>query len=343
MNVKKYSKLPKTDPGLVFDLRDGSFAADLFIAAVSELDFFTWLQDRPSDLGGICSALRLAERPADVMLTLFKSYRLVREENGVFRVTETAAEFLSGGSPWDVGSYVRSLRDRPVCAQMLEVLRTGKPQAWSAKPDGRDWASSMENEDFARSFSNAQNSRGAYLAAGLAKTLDLSRRRKILDIGGSTGIYTAVLLDRFPNLSGTVFEKGPVDRIARANIDDFRMTGRIDVVQGDMFSDQFPPGHDVHLISNVLHDWDVTEVERILRNSYASLEPGGLLVIHDAHLNEVKTGPVSVAEYSVLLMFSTEGKCYSIAELRPILERIGFTKIEFKPTVINRSVITAVK
>jgi len=50
-------------------------------------------------------------------------------------------------------------------------------------------------------------------------------------------------------------------------------------------------------------------------------------MIHDAHLNAEKNGPLPVAEYSVLLMFSTEGKCYSISEMEDMLSETGFSEI----------------
>jgi hypothetical protein len=52
-----------------------------------------------------------------------------------------------------------------------------------------------------------------------------------------------------------------------------------------------------------------------LAASSAALPPGGLLVIHDAHLNADKTGPLPVAAYSALLMSVTEGKCYATSEI----------------------------
>jgi len=84
-------------------------------------------------------------------------------------------------------------------------------------------------------------------------------------------------------------------------------------------------------------------VKIILANSFRSLNPEGRIIIHDAHINKAKTGPVSVAEYSVLLMALSEGKCYSITEMKSLLEEAGFQNIEYKPTVLNRSIITAKK
>ena len=120
------------------------------------------------------------------------------------------------------------------------------------------------------------------------------------------------------------------------------LSGRIGIVAGDMF-DEIPSGYDVHLLSNVLHDWDRDNVERVLVRSFQALQPGGSIAIHDTHINAEKTGPLEVAEYSVLLMYSTEGKCYSISEMNGLLEAAGFVDFQFVSMKCHRSLITARK
>jgi hypothetical protein len=63
---------------------------------------------------------------------------------------------------------------------------------------------------------------------------------------------------------------------------------RVDVVSGDIFKAPLPSGHDVHLWSNVLHDWDEPDVHVLLGKSRDALPSGGLIVIHDAFLNAEK-------------------------------------------------------
>jgi len=226
---------------------------------------------------------------------------------------------------------------------MRKVLFTGRPANWAANKKGKEWKVSMESDDFANSFTAGMNSRGAYLANGLLSAVNLSNYNKILDIGGASGIYSVILLMNYLKLGAAVFEKPPVDKLAEYTINEFGLSDRINVVPGDMFEDEFPAGYDIHLISHVLHDWDIEEVKCILNNSFENLKPGGMVIIHDAHINDTKTGPVSVAEYSVLLMFLSEGKCYSTSEMREILEETGFKNIQYKPTILNRSIITGVK
>jgi len=84
-------------------------------------------------------------------------------------------------------------------------------------------------------------------------------------------------------------------------------------------------------------------VRELLAKSFHSLPPGGQIVIHDAHINATKTGPLPVAAYSALLMTITEGKCYSESEMRDLLEEAGFTDVRYEATVADRSIITAQK
>ena len=93
----------------------------------------------------------------------------------------------------------------------------------------------------------------------------------------------------------------------------------------------------------MLHDWHIPECRAIVKNSYENLSPGGMIILHDAHVNKSKTGPLDVAEYSVLLMVTTEGKCYSVTEMKDLLEATGFKDVQYKPTILNRSIITARK
>lgn len=333
---------PATDPTPLYRMRDGIYGTDLLAAAIAHLDLFTWLADHPATLGAICAHFQLHTRPADVMMTLCTAMGLTTQSGGVFHLTLRAREHLVAGSPWNLAPYYAALKDRPQTLDIIKVLRTGKPANWGSY-DANAWAEAMERPEFAAQFTAAMDCRGVFLGQVLAQKLDLSGRRALLDIGGGSGIYSCCLAARNEHLRAAVFEKPPVDRIAREAIERQGGSERVAVIAGDMFADALPTGFDVHLISNVLHDWDEPQVRAVLAKSYAALEPGGLLVIHDAHLNAEKTGPLPVAQYSVLLMHSSEGKCYSVGEMRAYLTDAGFEWRNFQSTAADRSFIIAEK
>ncbi len=334
---------PLTDPTSIYRVRDGLYADDMLTTALVWLDLFSWLAKTPSDLEGICRAHQLHQRPADVMLTLLVAMGLLERRGSVFHLGDSAREHLIADSPWFLGPYYASLKERPVCKDLLRVLRSGKPANWGSEKDKLDWHKAMETEEFATQFTAAMDCRGVYLSQAAAKLLDLRGRRRLLDIAGGSGIYACSFCAHFPELRATVLEKPPVDGITRRAVAARGFTDRVDVVGGDMLAAPLPGGCDAHLFSNVLHDWDEPVVRELLGRSFAALEPGGLVVIHDAHLNEDKSGPLHVAEYSVMLMHSTEGRCYSVAEMRGYLSDAGFKDATFTPAAAARSVITARK
>jgi ubiquinone/menaquinone biosynthesis C-methylase UbiE len=334
---------PTTDPTEIYRLRDGLYAVDLLGAAIVHFDFFTWLAEHPSEKRAICRELQMVERPTDVMLTLFAALGLVQSKDGVFHVTEMAREHLVKGSPWFIGPYYASLKDRPVLKDYISVLRTGKVANWGSFKDEKDWAKAMEDEAFANNFTAAMDCRGVYLSAAVARKLDCGRCSRLLDVAGGSGIYACSITAKHPHLEAAVFEKPPVDAVARRAIEKRGFQDRVSVIAGDMLNGELPPGFDLHLISNVLHDWDEPVVKQILAKSFRALKPGGMLVVHDAYINESKSGPLPVAKYSALLMHSTEGKCYSLAEMRTYLTEAGFVGMTFQETAVDRGIVTTTK
>jgi predicted O-methyltransferase YrrM len=188
------------------------------------------------------------------------------------------------------------------------------------------------------------NCRGLVLGQALAAALapSLPSRAHLLDVAGGSGIYSAALVAVHADLRATVLEQSPVDAIARREIARHGLSERIDVATGDMFRDPWPAA-DAVLLSNVLHDWDLPEVRRILVRAAESLSPGGLVIIHDAFLDDAKDGPIAVAEYSALLANITQGRCYSAAEYGAVLAEVGFEPGPFRSTVADRGFMTARK
>jgi acetylserotonin N-methyltransferase len=332
---------PQTDPLNIYRYRDSLYAVDL-ISAARSIDFFTWLSSNPSSLSGICSHFGFKERPVDVMLTLFASNGWVEDHRGTYHASASAKEHLRAGSVWDVRPYYASLHDRPIARDYLEVLKSDQPAGWSGDKASFDWHKAMEQEDFARKFTAAMDCRGIYLSQALAKKLDLTGRSCLLDIGAGSGIYACAIAAQHTHLKAIAFDQAPVDRIAAKLIEERGCADRVNVATGNMF-DGLPSGCDVHLYSNVLHDWGVAEVKKLLAVSHAALPVGGMLIIHDAFINATKTGPLHVAEYSCLLMHSTQGKCYSTSEYAALLDEAGFTPGEYHDTAVARGFMTAIR
>lgn len=338
---------PSTDPSLILRYRDRQYAADLIAAAILEFQFFDYLQTHPSiTLAEICEHFEWKRRPADVFLTLCRaSGFIVTDDAGRCTLTTLAAEYLTSASPWFLGPYYKPIADSPILRNFVTVLKTGKPANWQSKSDGADWHESMKDAAFASDFTDLMNCRGIAFGQKLAEAIsdEMVGRSRILDVGGGSGIYSSTMVSRYPDLQATVLEQPPVDGIARKEIERLGLTDRVNVMSGDMFKDAWPQEMDVILLSNLLHDWDVTEAAELARRASESLCTGGLLIIHGAIINTDKTGPLPVAEYSSLLMNITQGKCYSVKEYAGMIEPYGLNIIRHAETIGDRGFVLAIK
>lgn len=338
--------LPESDPALILRFRDRQFAAELMAAALLHLDLFSWLAENDgANDETICAHLAVHARPLDVLMTLCRaSGVLTTTANGGHRLTAVGREHLVKGSPWFLGPYYGPLRDSAAVLGFVQVLRSGKPANWQAKSDAKDWHTSMLDPEFARSFTELMNCRGLVFGQHLARALSpaLADKTRVLDVGGGSGIYASTLVAHHPHLRATVLEQPPVAALVLKEIAKHDLIGRVDVFSGDMFNVEWPPA-DVVLLSNVLHDWDVPDALRLINKAATALPIGGLLVVHDAFINDDKCGPLPVAEYSALLMHVTQGKCYSAAEYSVMMRECGFSPGAYNPTVGDRGFMTAVK
>jgi len=335
---------PTTDPAVIYRTRDAIAAADALAAAIVHLDLFTALARAPADLADVCRRHGLHPRPADVLCTLLRAQGLLaRDAAGRFAPTATAREFLVAGAPFDARAYYAAMADKPGVADFLRVLRTGRPANWPGAAGEADWHAAMRTESFAEAFTAAMDCRGRVLAPALAAAVDCDAARRLLDVGGGSGVYSIAIAERFPSLAATVLEAAPVDAIARRTIRAAGLAGRVAVVEADMFTASWPAEHDVHLFSNVLHDWDEADCRRLLAVSAGALPAVGRMLVHDMLLDDDKAGPLWAAEYSVLLSTVTQGRLYTAAEIGGWLAELGFEIVARAPTALGRGVLTAAR
>lgn len=336
---------PATDPAQILRYRDRQYAAELIATALLHFDFFTWLKEQDgADTDTIAQHFGFAARPLDALLTLCRANGFIQTSGERHELTALGREHLVKDSPWFLGPYYEPIRDTPIVEAYLKVLPTGKPANWQAKEEGDDWHESMLSEEFAQDFTALMNCRGLAFSQMMAQKVSplIGDRTRLLDVGGGSGIYTSAMLSALPQLRGTVLEQTPVDAIAHKEIEGHGLADRVEVVSANMFQDEWPDA-DIILLSNVLHDWDFPEVRMLLEKTAGTLDAGGLLIIHEAFLNNDKTGPLPVAEYSALLMNITQGKCYTPREYGEILEELGFDVGPYQDTIADRGFMTAVK
>lgn len=346
---KSAQALPTTDPTPIFEHFRGSYGTELLTVAVAHFNVFGLLADQPRSFGDLRIALGLAERPAVVLVTALRAMGLVeKQHDGRLSLTSLAAEHLAPGAAFEVSDYVGLAATSPGVLEMAERLRTNHPADVSG--DGgaafifrQGIKSAMDQEKLARHFTLALAGRAKNVAPVLAERLPMDGVKRLLDVGGGTGIYSIALLQKYPHLRAIVLDHAEVLKVAAEMAQSSGVADRLELREGDMLRDPLPTDCEAILLSNILHDWDVPQCQQLVERCAAALPAGGRLLIHDVFLNDELDGPLPIALYSAALFTLTEGRAYSQAEYRGWLTDAGLSPDEMIPTLIHCGVLAGTK
>jgi len=332
-------------PGPLMQLTAGfwgfkTFAASIDIGLYDLLD-----QRRGATVDEVAKALELRHRPADLLLAACASLGLLDKHADRYLNSPLADEFLVTGRPRYFGGYVRfcDQREYPAWHRVTDALRTDRPVTWD--PDTQDSVFSAEDPVMLELFWEAMHSISVSTAQTLAQVHDFTTHTRLLDVGGGSAAFPIELCQRYPHLSASVYDLPHGCRIAEKKIRAAGLDHVIGTVGGDFLRDDtLPGGHDVALLSMILHDWDEPTGRSLLRKCRAALPADGTLLICELLLNDERTGPPSAALMGMnMLVESVGGKNYSGAEYTTWLSEEGFTSIQITPldTAGANAVITA--
>ncbi|WP_369185521.1 methyltransferase [Streptomyces sp. Y1] len=315
------------------------------LAAGVETGLFTELADGQAlTREDLAARLDLRERPADMFLAALTSLGLLTKADCRYRNSPLAEEFLVEGRPRYFGGLVRycDQREYPAWHRIVEALRTDKPLTWD--PATQDSLFGADDQVMTRLFWEAMHSLSMSTARTLGEAYDFGAHRRLLDVGGGSGAFPIVLCQRYPQLSATVVELDHVCGVIEQKAREAGVGEAVHAAAGDFLSDaSLPPGHDVILLSNVLHDWDETTGRKLLAKCYDALEDGGAIILCELMLDSEHTGPANAALMGMNMIVSTEGgQSYSADELTRWLTDTGFEDprtISFEATGANGAVV----
>lgn len=157
--------------------------------------------------------------------------------------------------------------------------------------------------------------------------------RKMVDLGGSHGLYSIELCMKYPELKSTVMDLPPVKKYADECIDQFKAAQQVDFLAADFMKNDLPQSQDVILSFNIIHGLNPVENEELAKKAYRSLNNGGIYVVLDQIKGIGGSSQLSRATTSYMalnLLHQAGGKTYSLEEIKHFTQKAGFTNVEMK-------------
>jgi hypothetical protein len=115
----------------------------------------------------------------------------------------------------------------------------------------------------------------------LARSVDLTGRHSLLDLGGGAASYSIALCAANPQLHSRVIDAKEPLAIARPLIEEQNLQDRITLVEGDFHTAALGADNDVVLISGVVLIKSADECRRLFHRAYEALVPGGMIIVQD--------------------------------------------------------------
>jgi 2-polyprenyl-3-methyl-5-hydroxy-6-metoxy-1,4-benzoquinol methylase len=323
----------------IYALQDGAVRAQA-LAFSLKLGLFDTLERAPRTVDQIATVCGLSSRVLPTLLAFLSSQDLIRRRrNGAFGNTPAASTFLVSTSPRYVGGRALLFAGfYDAIKHLPEALATGKP--WT--PDGQHDMFAGFSPDEQAWFADGMFANAVHGGDVLAREVDFSGFRRLLDVGGGSGGYSIALALAYPGLHATIFDLGPLRRLAAKRVRDAGLSTRITFAAGSFFEDVLPRGHEVLLLSSILHDWADGDCATILRNCFGALEPSGTIVVTEPMLAEDFSGPDHPAA-SGLTMAVLGGENRTRTRVCNLLRAAGFDHCWRSDLLPQNSVITARK
>lgn len=297
----------------------GGWAAQVLFAA-NELGLFDILAAKgPSTAGAIADALGTDPDATRRLLGALCAIDVIERDGDRFDNGLAAREFLVSGTAESMNTWVNLIGTwNQTFSDLAASVRTGEPTEVPEEHLGI-------SDEYTRTFILGMHDYALGPGKELAEHLDLSDRRKLLDVGGGPGTYSVLLAEANAELHCTVFDLPEVVRIAGEVIAERGLGDRVGTHAGDYHTDEFPMGFDAVLVSNTLHQEDDESCLRILTQSFHSLEPGGRIVIHAMPLGEDQDGPLWPALHNLLMLLVYRGgRAYTAGQYCQQLLDAGF-------------------
>jgi len=323
---KKPARRPRgrLDPMTVMRI-SSSYWQSRVIHVAQQLDLFSHLAEKPATAENLAHEIHADPRGLEILLVACTGLDLLNRKNDLYSTNLLSETFLVKGSPRYQGGIV-SMFDSwyPNWERLYDAVVSGKPVVEKPHDQG---------PEALRAYIYGMHYRAIAQGELLAKKLDLSKQRRLIDIAGGPGTFDIKFCEVNPKLKATVMDLPQTLEVTREIIASYGMTGRVNVQSGNYIEENsFGEGYDTVLLSSMFNQESPGVIREIMRKSFNAVVPNGLVIAQDQMLNADKTGPLLSALIGVnQLLHTPGGAAYSSKELSDWLKEVGFVKIRTIP------------
>jgi predicted O-methyltransferase YrrM len=262
------------------------------------------------------------ERPLTVVLDALTAIGLLIKKDGLYRTDPDLLPFLGSDSPNTVLPMIRHAAT--IWKNWSNLTRIVTETGGVERTAG-----SFENPEDQKAFIGAMHVVGRVNAPKIVQAINPGSARRLIDVGGASGTYTIAFLEASAEMTATLFDLPDVVDMGRARITEAGLMDRVTLVAGNFRTDSLPSGHDLALVSAIIHMNSPEQNVDLYKKIFDALVPGGRIVIRDHVMKPDNTAPKSGALFAINMLVGTPGGgTYTYAEIKTGLAAAGFENVK---------------
>ncbi|MGW1060758.1 methyltransferase [Micromonospora rubida] len=305
---------PISDPRQLADTMRAFSLSRLLTTAVTSGVVNAVAEAEPATGAELATSLKLATPHLDRLVSALVAVGVLERHDGGAVSLTPVGRFLADGEGGSLAPMARMLHE----------------EGWSAWADFPRWLEQSESGDDVfdafdaepetyEVFERQMLTGTARHAAGVAAAAGLTGDESVLDVGGGSGGMARAFLAAYEGVHVTVGDRPYARAGALAYLSDVT-PDRWRFVDLDFF-EAVPPGHDVYLLSRILHDWSDDKARRIVRACADAMSDAGRLLIFERSVAGAMTASLAMADLNTGLMCG--GRERSLADFSDLLTAEG--------------------
>jgi hypothetical protein len=329
------------------------------LAVADTLQFFSLIADGYNTINSLADHLDVAKAGVEALVYFLLGLELLDvdvKNSHILRLTTIANRYLLPNSSFYWGyAFVRSHHTE----EYKRIFKAITDQPKLLHSHGKDlsnlWQQGELDDETAQLFTKIMHSTIHQAAVSAVASNAFKHVKNLFDIGGGSGCFAQAFVNKYPKSQATIFELPSVCKILNDTLSKEISNNQIKLHIGNFFIDKIPTGHDGILLSNILHDWQIPQVEFLLQQSCQALDNGGTIFIHEMLLDDVsdnmansmadltKYASLTVTAFNLLMYVNHGSQQFTIQQITNLLEKAGFSDVKLIKTHTYYSLISATK
>jgi hypothetical protein len=324
-------------PDRVMQFITGGWATAI-LGAAAKHGVFNALERDGDNAKGVATKTGISERGAQALLDGLTGLGLVSLSNGRYLNSPDAEAFLIKGKPAYFGGFAEVMAGSMAdWATLPEAAKTGNPTA--------GFHAEMADNEFWHKLVPAIAPLSVPAAQLIGERLGIAKAGAVrwLDVGGGSGIWSALWLGANKQAKGVQLDWPIVNKIAKGFVGNFGVADRFETIDGDFHTVDFGSSqYDYAIYGNIAHQEGPAANIEVFRKFRKALKGGGTLIINDFVLTDDRKGHPFALMFAAQMLIATQGgNAWRQADYQTWLAESGFKSVEFVPTNGPATVVLA--